>query len=73
MVLFTDNTVLWLFTVHMVCSILSTSFTYWKRGVFFSVMTKSLALVTSETVWDVYFNFSHSISYFHFGRRFLGY
>ena len=49
----------------MVCSAL-------RSGAFFSVVPKSLAVVTSERVWDVYFNFCYCISYFYFGTRFWG-
>ena len=35
-------------------------------------MSKSLAIVASEWVWYVYFNFGYSVSYFYFGKRFWG-
>ena len=68
-VLFTVCAVLWLFTVRVICSTFSTSFTYWRFGAFFSVVLKSLALVTSEWVWEVHFDFK--VYPFLFQWRFL--
>ena len=70
MILFTDCAVLWLFTVHSVSSTFSTSFTYWRSGAFFSLVLKSLAVVTSGWVWDECFDFSYSISDFYWRKVF---
>ena len=58
------------FIVHVICFPFSTSFTCWRSKAFFSVVTKSLAVVISEWIWYVYFDFSYCISYFYFGRGF---
>ena len=50
--------------VHVVWATFFTSFILWRSGVFFSVVPKSLAVVTSEQVGNVCFNFSYFISFF---------
>ena len=69
MILFGVCALLGLLTVF-IFSNFSAVFTYWRSGIFFFVILKFLALVASQWVWNINFDFCY-VSYFYF-RRFWG-
>ena len=53
-----------------VVSDFTTVFICWRSGTFFFVMPKYLAIVVSQWVQNISFDFGIYVSYFCFGRRF---
>ena len=58
-----------LLTVYMISSF-PAALTYWRSGALFFVMPKFLAIVASQWVWNIGFNFCYLVANFYFSRWF---